>query len=358
MNIVIMAGGSGTRFWPMSREARPKQLLKVVGDQPMVRATYERVKELAIDEQFVVVVGQEHLAETSQLFADTRVRILAEALGRNTAPCIGLAAKYLESKGNNQPMVILPADHYIGRPMVFRKALRQAVAQAELGGIVTLGIVPTRPETGYGYIEQEAAPDGLNESSLQRVRRFVEKPHLELAKHYLLSGNFYWNAGIFVATPKTLLGEFATLMPQFFDGLEQLAAHFDQPDFAETLTRLYQRTDNISFDYAIMEATRQPVYVIPCDCGWSDVGSWNSLYEVRNVEQDERGNVQEGDAIMLDCAASFVMAKGKRLVAALGLRNVLVVDTEDALLVADLERSQDVKKITSALRQKGWPGLL
>ncbi len=358
MNIVIMAGGSGTRFWPMSRVSRPKQLLRIVGDQPMVRATYERVKELATDDQFLVVVGREHLAETSQLFADTRVRILAEPVGRNTAPCIGLVAKYFESKGNNHPMVILPADHYIARPVVFRKALCQAVAQAEVGGIVTLGIVPTRPETGYGYIEQEEPPAGMNDEVLQRVRRFVEKPHLELAKHYLLSGNFYWNAGIFVASPKTLLREFATHMPQFFEGLDQLVPHFDQPNFPDVLNRLYERTENISFDYAIMEATRQPVYVISCDCGWSDVGSWNSLYEVRNVEQDERGNVQEGESVVLDCDASLIMARGRRKVAALGLRNVLIVDTEDALLVADLERSQDVRKITSELLQKGWTELL
>ena len=358
MNMVIMAGGSGTRFWPMSRASRPKQLLKVIGDQPMVRATYERVKELVADDRFVVVVGQDHLAETSQLFADTQVRILAEPLGRNTAPCIGLAAKYLEMQGNNDPMVILPADHYIARPAVFRKALHQAAARAEMGGIVTLGIVPTRPETGYGYIEQEPQEVGSNEIAMQRVRRFVEKPHLGLAKHYMLSGNFYWNAGIFVATPRTLLEEFATHMPLFHEGLQQLAPFIERPEFPEALARLYEKTQNISFDYAIMEATRQPVYVISCDCGWSDVGSWNSLYEVRNVEQDERGNVQEGEALVLDCDASFVMARGGRLVAALGLRNVLVVDTEDALLVADLERSQDVKKITSELHQKGWTGLL
>jgi mannose-1-phosphate guanylyltransferase len=358
MNIVIMAGGSGTRFWPMSRASHPKQLLRIVGDQPMVRATYERVKELANDDQFLVVVGQEHLAETSQVFADTRVHVLAEPMGRNTAPCIGLAARYLESKGNNDPVAILPADHYVARPRVFRKALLQAVAQAEIGGIVTLGIIPTRPETGYGYIEQEAPANGWNEEALQRVRRFVEKPHLELAKHYLVSGNFYWNAGIFVATPRTLLQEFATHMSQFSEGLEQLAHHFDQPGFSDALSHLYERTENISFDYAIMEATRQSVFVIPCDCGWSDVGSWNSLHEVRNVEQDERGNVQEGEAIVLDCDGSFILAKGRRKVAALGLRNVLIVDTEDAMLVADLERSQDVKKIISELLQKGWTELL
>jgi mannose-1-phosphate guanylyltransferase len=358
MNIVIMAGGSGTRFWPMSRESRPKQLLRVIGDQPMVRATYERVRELVADDRVLAVVGQDHLAETSQLFADTQVRILAEPMGRNTAPCIGLAAKYLEAQGHHGPMLVLPADHYIARPAVFRKALRQAAAQAEIEGIVTLGIVPTRPETGYGYIEQQPQIAGPEDATIQRVRRFVEKPHLDLAKHYMLSGSFFWNAGIFAATPGTLLEEFATHMPQFYEGLQQLPPYGDQPDFVDALTRLYEKTQNISFDYAIMEATRQPVYVIPCDCGWSDVGSWNSLYEVRNVEQDERGNVQEGEALVLDSDTCFVMARGGRVVAALGLRNVLVVDTEDALLVADLERSQDVRKIITELRKKGWTGLL
>jgi mannose-1-phosphate guanylyltransferase len=358
MNIVIMAGGSGTRFWPMSRSSRPKQLLKVVGEQPMVRATYDRVKVLAPDERILLVVGQEHQAETLGLFADVRVSLLAEPFGRNTAPCIGLAAKYLHSMGSNEPMVILPADHYIAKPAVFQNALRQAAVRAAQGGIVTLGIVPTRPETGYGYIEQQGQHSGDADGNIYPVRRFVEKPGLDQAKEYLLSGNFYWNAGIFAATPATLLGEFAARMPVFYRGLEKLAPFFDTPEFDAALQELYRATENISFDYAIMEATRLPVLVIPCDCGWSDVGSWNSLYAVRNVEQDERGNVQEGDAVMLDCEGSFVVSRGKRLVATLGLRNVLVVDTDDALLVADLERSQDVKQITAYLQSEGLKHLL
>jgi mannose-1-phosphate guanylyltransferase len=359
MNIVIMAGGAGTRFWPMSRSSRPKQLLKVIGEQPMVRATYERVRDLAPDDRILLVVGQEHLAETQGLFADTGVTILAESMGRNTAPCIGLAARLIASRGNDEPMVILPADHYIAKPAVFQNALRQAASRAVHGGIVTLGIVPTRPETGYGYIEQDPhPPHGPDGANIYRVLRFVEKPQLELAKQYLMSGNFYWNAGIFVATPSTLLSEFALRMPEFYRGLEELAPSFNTPGFDVALAGLYLRTESISFDYAIMEATSQVVHVIPCDCGWSDVGSWNSLYEVRTVEQDDRGNVQEGDAVVLDCAGCFVLSRGKRLVAVLGLSNVLVVDTEDALLVADLERSQDVKKITAYLQAEALKHLL
>jgi mannose-1-phosphate guanylyltransferase len=358
MHIVIMAGGSGTRFWPVSRAARPKQLLNIIGDQPMVRATYERVKKLVSDSQVLVVVGDDHLAETRELFADTAVRILAEPVGRNTAPCIGLTASFVGRTDASDPMVVLPADHYIAKPAVFCAALREAAAQAQAGGIVTLGIVPTRPETGYGYIELDSDETINGEARIYHVRKFVEKPTLETAKHYLVSGNYYWNAGIFVATPRTLLGEFARFMPEFHRGLEQLAGSFHTAGFDRVLAELYQRTESISFDYAIMEKTAQPVWMIPCDCGWSDVGSWNSLYEVRQAEQDEQGNLLDGKGLLLDSRDCFVMARGGRLVAALGLRNVLVVDTEDSLLVADLERSQDIKQIIRHLRQQGRKELL
>lgn len=352
MYVVIMAGGSGTRFWPVSRKARPKQLLNIIGGQPMVKTTYERVKGIVPDRQIVLVVGREHFDETSRVFSGTEVRILAEPEGKNTAPCIGLAARYVEHFGGDVPMVVLPADHYVARPDVFRRALGQAVSLcAGDRAIVTLGIVPTRPETGYGYIETDPVERTVDGISFHEVRRFVEKPGLSTAEEYLLRGGFYWNAGIFVATSGLLLDEFAAHMPRFRSGLAGLT-EFDSDRYRERVASLYQATENISFDYAIMEKTGRTVYVLPCDCGWSDVGSWYSLYETRQAERDEAGNLVDGEAVVIDCRDSFVMARGKRCVAALGVSGVLIVDTEDALLVADLEKAQEVRKVISSLRDR------
>lgn len=360
MYVVIMAGGSGTRFWPMSRASRPKQFLTIVGDTPMVVATYERVKSMVSDERVVLVVGEEHRIETERLFAGLNVRILAEPMGRNTAPCIGLAAGFIEFLGSDEPMVILPADHYVADPKALCEAIRKAADVAVNGGIVTLGIVPTRPETGYGYIERDDSDAGSGgNGQVFRVKKFVEKPDTETAVKYLAGRNFYWNAGIFVATPRTLLDAFEADMPSFRRGLDELKPVFGTPHFSDALRKLYEKTDGISFDYAIMEKASQSAYVIPCDCGWSDVGSWLSLYELKKNDRcDDSGNVQEGKGLLLNCRDTFVMSHGKRYVAALGLRKVLVVDTEDALLVADIERSQEIRDIINALKAADLKDLL
>ncbi len=356
MYVAIMAGGSGTRFWPASRQWRPKQFLNIIGDTPMVVATYQRIQALVPDDRILLVIGEQHRAETERLFAHTAVNIIAEPIGRNTAPCIGLAAKYVDWLGGKEPIVILPADHYIGDAEVFRNCLLRAVEIASHGGIVTLGIVPTRPETGYGYIERSTKPEREN---VFRVVKFVEKPSLETAGKYLAAGTYFWNAGIFVATPQTLLDEFSLQMPTFFDGLQQLSGSFGQPQFSEQFRFLYEKTESISFDYAIMEKTSKPVYVVPADCGWSDVGSWFSLYEVRSEkEQDGFGNIQEGNTLLLNCRDSFVVARGNRLTAGLGLKNILVVDTDDALLVADLSHSQEVKEIINQVMERGLTRIL
>ncbi len=358
MFFVIMAGGSGTRFWPLSRKLHPKQFLTIIGNQPMVRAAYERIRPLTSDSHIILVVGREHWEETERLFSDTSVHILVEPQGKNTAPCIGLAARYVEHLGSNDPLVILPADHYIAQPDIFRAAIEDAASLAvKKNAIVTLGIVPTRPETGYGYIEKEPAEPDSGIIGAHRVKRFVEKPGLRDAERHLLSGEFYWNAGIFVATAGLLLSEFSALMPHFHRGLEELT-DFQSDRFSSRLASLYECTDSISFDYAIMEKTSQPVYVVPCNCGWSDVGSWYSLYEARLPERDRSGNLVEGHALALDCKESFIVGRGERFVAALGLRKVLVVDTEDALLVADIEQSQEVKKIVTHLQSESSKKLL
>ncbi len=356
MHVVIMAGGSGTRFWPMSRRSRPKQFLRIVGDKPMVVATYERVRDLVGGDQVVIVVGRRHQAETERLFRGKQVRILVEPCARNTAPCIGLAAQCLADAGLKEPVAILPADHYIAQPERFRAALKRAAQAARQDAIVTLGIVPVRPETGYGYIQREP---GGGDGDIFRVLRFVEKPSQERALEFLESGHFYWNAGIFVATPQTLLDEFRVHMSDFHRGLGTLGDKWQTPQLQPALSELYRGTEAISFDYAVMEKARHPVFVVPTDCGWSDVGSWYSLYEVREAEErDQRGNVTEGRVMTLDCGNSFVLSNSGRMVVILGLNGVLVVDTEDALMVADLQRSQEVRRVTSELKERGLSELL
>lgn len=356
MVAVIMAGGSGTRFWPLSRASYPKQFLRIVGGSPLLRITYERLRPLFPDERIVVVVGREHEAETRRILSDTQVTVLVEPFGRNTAPCVGLAARYAAWKGFREPLVILPADHYIADADAFRKALQKAGALCAQGGIGTLGIVPTRPETGYGYIE--ADPDRRVDDGVYVVARFVEKPPLEEAAVYFQSGRHYWNAGVFLATPETLLREFSRLMPHFSERLRTLDA-FHTPRGEELLESLYRAVDNISFDYAIMEKTTEKVFVVPVDCGWSDVGSWLSLYEVRRRAHGiSNGTIVEGDAEAIGCRECFVVAGGGRFVAALGLERVLVVDTSDALLVAHLDSSQEVRTIVDHLKRHGRDELL
>jgi mannose-1-phosphate guanylyltransferase len=352
MHVVIMAGGSGTRFWPLSRQARPKQFLNITGKGPMVMETCDRLRSVARDDEITLIIGWEHVVETRSLFADRHVHILAEPVGRSTAPCIGLGAVHASHVGYEGPVAFMPADHFIARPSALVESLRWASDIAQSGSIVTLGIVPTRPETGYGYIQwKEARPDFWKQTAY-RVSAFVEKPTLEKAKHYMLRGDYLWNAGIFVATPKTILKAIEKYLPRLHQGLMRLVPALGTEGFENQLEFVYEEIDPVSFDYGIMERISDPVFVVPCDCGWSDVGSWESVYELREDEQDKDGNLSEGECALIECEKSFVSSKGGRTVCCLGLKNCLVVDTPDALLVADLEKSQDVRKITEQLKRK------
>jgi mannose-1-phosphate guanylyltransferase len=257
-----------------------------------------------------------------------------------------LAAAHQGCRG---AVAFLPADHYIADTEAFLDALRAAEKVAEAGGIATLGIVPVRPETGYGYIRRAAEPVDMSGDTVYRVLEFVEKPDLERAARYLAGGNYYWNAGIFVATPDTILDQIRIHLPHLHVGLTQLATFFGTPGLEAALKEVYDGLESVSFDVGIMEKTREPVYVLPCECGWSDVGSWESLYELKRAEHDGDGNLVSGDVLSVDCRRSFVSAREGRLVACLGLDSCLVVDTPDILLVADLRRSQEIRKIVDRL---------
>lgn len=351
MFCVIMAGGSGTRFWPASLKRMPKQFLDITGRGPMVVETGRRVARLARDEELILVVSQEHREETGRLFAGRNVHVLAEPVGRNTAPCIGLGALYAEHLGAGGPIAFLPADHFIADQSAFLEALDRAASFAASGAIVTLGILPDRPETGYGYIRRSGEKVEAEGAHAYRVSAFVEKPDLEKARQYLSRGDYYWNAGIFVATAETILREMEKHLPRLHSGLMRMKDAIPAGMLESAIQETYPGLDPVSFDYGIMEKTTCPVMVLPCECGWSDVGCWSSLYELRKEERDRDGNLSEGESLLVDCTESFVSSRGGKLVACLGLKNCLVVDTPDALLVADMSRSQDVRRIIEELKK-------
>jgi len=324
----------------------------------MVVETCTRLGTLVDDKEIVLIVGDEHLDETRALCKGRDVHILAEPVGRSTAPCIGLGAVYASYLGCKEPVAFMPADHFIAKPSALVESLRRASDIASTGAIVTLGIVPTKPETGYGYIQwKEERPDFWKQSAY-RVAAFVEKPTAEKARQYMLRGDYLWNAGIFVATPETIMKAMEKYLPRLHQGMKRLIPAFGTEGFENQMEAVYEELESVSFDYGIMERTTDPVFVVPCDCGWSDVGSWESVYELREDELNNEGNLTEGECVLIDCEKSFVSSKGGRMITCLGLKDCLVVDTQDALLVADIRKSQDVRRITEQLKRKRRNDLL
>jgi mannose-1-phosphate guanylyltransferase len=351
MYVVIMAGGSGTRFWPASRRDKPKQFLNISGKEPMVLETCNRLRPLASEKEMILVLGREHLKNAHILFKNQDVHLVAEPVGRNTAPCIGLGAIYARHLGCSGAVAFLPADHFIRNPSVFVRDLSHAGEIAQSGGIVTLGIIPTRPETGYGYIRRAKDQPDSTQSTAYQVSAFVEKPDLERAQEYLAGGEYFWNAGIFVATPNTIMKEIQNCLPDLYEALRHLEQALGTEAFETEIEDVYPALKAISFDYGIMEKATCPIFVLPCECGWSDVGSWASLYALKEHTRDPRQNLIEGEPILIDCEKSFISSRSDRLVACLGLENLLVVDTPDALLIADLEKSEEIRKIVAQLRK-------
>ena len=358
MFTVIMAGGSGTRFWPMSRRSKPKQFLNISGKAPLIVETCDRMKGFSRDEEIIVVLGENHLREAESLLKGRGIHFVAEPMGRNTAPCIGLGAIFASHLGCEGPIAFIPADHFFAKPHALIEDLRRAAETAETGVVVTLGIVPTRPETGYGYIQWK--DEGFDSSNVPgyRVSAFVEKPTIEKARQYIARGDYFWNAGIFVATPETVLREIEETLPMLYRGLVRVREVAGTDAFPRILKEVYEEVESISFDYGVMERTRNPIAVVPSDCGWSDVGSWQSLYELREAHHDADGNLAEGESLLIDCKENFVSSTGGRMVACLGLRNLLVIDTPDAVLIADLKQAQAVRKVTERLKKKGRDRLL
>jgi len=338
-----MAGGSGTRFWPASRDYLPKQFLKITGARTMLEETIARVEPLTQLTRIFPVVGQAHAEITRELLSGMPVQTLIEPVGRNTAACIGLAALHIKRSSEDEPIVVLPADHFIGDLNGFTRTISAGADLARSGAIIMLGITPNRPETGYGYIKT-AGENGRSSGQIYySVERFVEKPDYQTALDYLANGNYLWNSGIFIFTARTILSQIQACMPVLYQGLMEIENSIGTTDYDRVLNRVYSQLPSVSIDYGVMEKTALPVYVFRGDFGWSDVGSWHALYELRDSEHDEDGNLMLGNAVVVDSKSNLVYSVTGRTVALLGVEGLVVVDTPDALMVAEINRSQDVK---------------
>jgi mannose-1-phosphate guanylyltransferase len=354
---VILAGGRGTRFWPLSRKRRAKQLLALHGKRTMIQQTVSRLLPLASAKRFWVITNEHLRREVArQLPKLDRGQIIAEPVGRNTAPAIGLAAFILLRSDPDAVLGLFPSDHVIGDEEKYREILESGIAIAARGeNIVVLGISATRAETGYGYIEAGAASNG----NALRVRRFTEKPDPGRAAEFLKAGNYFWNSGMFLWSARTLAGALKEHLPKTAAILEQIAATFGTRKFAGTFRRLYPKCENISIDYAVLEPRssrgeqRSNIFCLPADFGWNDVGSWSVLHEHGVATQNPQdGNIIASEGIFtLDAQGNYIHAPGK-FVAAVGVSNLVVVETDDALLIIARERAQDVGKVVKYLDEK------
>jgi mannose-1-phosphate guanylyltransferase len=359
---VLLAGGRGTRFWPRSRTRTPKQLLNITGSETMLRETADRLAPLVPLKNIWAVTNVEQAAAVRrELRGVPAAHILAEPTGRNTAAAIGLAAIHLMHEHGDALMAVLPSDSFVAEAAQYRSLVRAALEIARAPeNLVVLGVPPTRPETGYGYIERAgvaARPRGV---TAYAVRRFTEKPELPLARRYVASRKYLWNAGMFFWRVSTFLENLKRFLPDTHEALLELSGTIGTRGLDSALRRIYPRLENISVDFAVMEpATRMPgaprVFVIPADVGWSDIGSWAAAYELLAARRG--ANVSAGPSFALDASGNYFWSP-KKLVAAIGVRDIVLVETDDALLLCSRERSQEVGKIVKWLEERKLRNLL
>jgi mannose-1-phosphate guanylyltransferase len=362
---VILAGGRGTRFWPRSRMRTPKQLLNIIGKETMLEQTVARLRPIIPPERVWTVTNSEQaVALKKQLPVAARKRVLTEPLGRNTAAAIALAAVHVRHAAKGDAlMAVLPADHFIAQPDKYRKIVNAALELArEPGRMIVLGIPPTRPDTGFGYVEGmgEALNSGV--FSAFAVRRFTEKPAIDLARQYVTSGNYHWNAGMFFWRVSTFLENLKRYLPKSSEALESLAEAIGKKTYERRLRAIYPKLENISVDYAILEnATRQEgpprVFVIPAEVGWSDIGSWGAVHGLLVGDNSGDGNIFVTPGYAIDGFGNLISVPEK-FTAVVGVRDLVVVETPDALLICPRDRSQDVGKIVKWLEENRRKDLL
>ena len=347
---VIMAGGIGSRFWPQSRQERPKQFLQVFGEATLIQNTVARLQGLVPPERCLVVTNRRYATQTEeQLPAVPPENVLAEPVARNTAPCIAYAAVKLLARDADATMIVLPADHLIRNVKRFHEVLAVAIEKAqEPGALVTIGINPTHPETGYGYIQfdpSDGGGDGADAPRAFPVRTFAEKPDLATAERFLDSGDFLWNSGMFVWRADTIMEQFQRHLPEAYDAFRPVQEAVGTDAEADVVAEAYGESPRISIDYGVMERAEK-VYVVPGSFGWNDVGDWRAVYDLS--DKDEAGNALHGHVIVHDASRCLVQGKD-RLVVLVGIHDTVVVETDDALLVCNRESTQQVKNIVEYL---------
>ncbi len=350
---IIMAGGGGTRFWPLSRHTRPKQLLNLSGRDLMINDTIDRILPLC-DKNDIYIVTHRDQAPLAAEAVSTRIlaeHILAEPAARNTAACIGYAAMEILKKRGDGILCVFPSDHFIGNEAAFREAVRTACAAAEVEDcLVTIGIEPTFPCTGYGYIRFDRSEN----ATARKVLSFQEKPDLATAQAYLASGQYAWNSGMFVWKASVILERIKTLLPKVYEALEKIGDAMGSDREAEVIAEVYPSIPSISIDYGILEKSDN-VRVVSADMGWNDVGTWDSFDSVHEADAD--GNIHIGESACMDTKHTITYSQN-RLIATLGVENLVIVETPDAILVCDKSRAQDVRQIVDLLKEQKREDLL
>jgi mannose-1-phosphate guanylyltransferase len=354
LHAIIMAGGSGTRFWPKSRRDRPKQLLRLLGAETMLKQTVARIEPLVSRERTLIITGADQAAATRAELPDLpRANVIAEPCPRDTAPCVGLAAGIVAKRDPEGTMIVMPADHVITPATAFRATVQAACELVDLDPrvLVTFGIKPTRPETGYGYIERGAQIETRGGIPVYSVLQFREKPDSATAEQFLAAGNFAWNSGIFVWRARTILSELRSHRPNLAEGLDPILRAIGTPEESETLARLFPKLERIPIDKAVMEHASH-VRVVEVAYQWNDVGDWRSLSSL--LEQDSAGNAFDGDVIARDTTGSIIVSDDGGLVAALGVADLVIVHSGKATLVAKKDRLDQLKALVEKLGEAGF----
>ena len=342
---VIMAGGVGSRFWPRSKKKNPKQLLKIFGENTMIQDTVERIKGICPIENILIVTNEKQKNGVAEQLPDIPAEnIIIEPFGRNTAACIGLASIIIQERSSNAVSFVLPADHVIIEKDDFLKTLKTAANYAiENPALVTIGIHPTRPETGYGYLQID---EDSGKNNVFKVMTFAEKPNYNTAVNFIKSGDFFWNSGMFIWRTETILNEIKKHMPDLYEGLMQIKEQINSPDFKNNLSNIYGQLKSVSIDYGIMEKSEN-VFLVKGKFSWSDVGSWEAVYQLS--KKDEEGNVKIGK-IYTDMVLDSYIYSPDNFTAVIGLDNIIVINYKDTLLICRRDKAQDVKNIIDYLK--------
>jgi len=349
MYSIIMAGGSGTRFWPHSREDKSKQFLSILDKRSLIQNTVRRFQKIFSKEAIYIVAKATQEEELKkQAHEVPKENIIFEPVGRNTAPCIGLAAVTLQKRHGDGIMVVSPADHLIQKEAVFRRAILAAVNLAEKeNGLVTIGITPDRPATGYGYIQIDNEVSTDTKVSAYKIKTFAEKPNLATAERFIKSGDFLWNSGIFVFRTSVFLQNVKSFLPDLYDGLMEIKKAIDSPNEKTVLDRVYHQIRGISMDYGIMEKAKN-VFVVRGTFLWNDLGGWEQVYKLS--PKDKNGNAISGDVVTIDTKNAYI-SSSKGMIAVLGLEDIIVVEKGGAILICKRDRAEDVKQVVQRIKR-------